>query len=189
MSNKIKLGIMIGAFLTVIAAAIITLGFLGKVNSDGKLTPAEPDYERILANSENLEKAIDFSMTDSSGKTVSLNEFILQGKPIVLNFWASWCPPCTHEMPYFDKVFLEKGGEVQFIMLNLAEPPHIGADFVKKNNFSFPVFFDTNEEGAYLYRITAIPLTLFINKDGYIAQKIPGSLSENTLRAGIELIL
>ena len=182
MKNKIKIIIMVIALATVIGAAIAALGLLG--------SSSEPDFTgpSVLNNNGNLEKALDFSMTDSKGNTISLNNFISQGVPIVLNFWASWCPPCTSEMPYFDKVFLEVGEEVQFMMLNLAEPPHIGADYVKKNNFSFPVFFDTYEEGAYQYRISAIPLTLFINKDGYIALKIPGSLSENALRAGIELI-
>ena len=188
MNNKIKLGIMIGAFLAVIAAAIITLGLLGNRAEGESSSFAEPDFMNILAHSENLEKAIDFSMTDSKGNKVNLNDFILAGKPVVLNFWASWCPPCASEMPHFNKAFLEMGEQVQFMMVNLGEPSHIGANYVKEKNFSFPVFFDTYEEGAYEYRINAIPLTLFINREGDIALKAPGSLSENALRNGIELI-
>ena len=188
MKNKIKLGVLLGVFLAVIGTALVSNYLLrNKVESDLSGF-AEPDYMSVLTNNENLEEAIGFSMTDSNGNKVNLNDFISQGRPIVLNFWASWCPPCTSEMPYFNKVFLEKGKDVQFMMVNLGEPPHIGANFVKEKNFSFPVFFDIYEEGAYEYKINAIPLTLFINREGIIALKVPGSLSEKTLRNGIELI-
>ena len=192
MNKKIQLGLMIAAFLAVIFTAIIALGLQKNIfgSSDKSESPnsVEPDYMSLLAHNENFEKAINFSMTDSIGNKISLNDFISKGKPIVLNFWASWCPPCASEMPHFNKVFLEMGEQVQFMMVNLGEPSHIGANYVKEKNFSFPVFFDTYEEGAYEYQINAIPLSLFINRDGNIALKIPGSLNENTLRNGIELI-
>jgi thiol-disulfide isomerase/thioredoxin len=136
--------------------------------------------------------AHDFGMIDMNGNSVRLSDFIANGKPIVLNFWASWCPPCKIEMPDFNKVYLELGSEVQFMMVGLIdghrETVEIGTKYIKENNYSFPVFFDTEQEGAFTYGIRSIPTTLFINGDGYVITSARGAIDENSLRRGIDYI-
>ncbi|MCL2111057.1 MAG: TlpA family protein disulfide reductase [Clostridiales bacterium] len=135
-------------------------------------------------------KALDFSMSDGDGNSVNLLDF--EGKPVVLNFWASWCPPCKDEMPDFEKAYQELGEEVQFVMLNLTdgvrETREIGEQYIRDNGFTFPVYFDTNQEGSLTYAIRSIPTTLFIDKDGYIVTGVQGAINEAYLRRGIDLI-
>ena len=141
---------------------------------------------------EEKQKAPDFSMRDAEGVSVNLSDFFLNGKPVILNFWASWCPPCKEEMPVFDKLFLELGDSVQFIMLDLTdgqrETQDIGAKFIKEQGYSFPVYFDIDQEGAIAYGIRYIPTTVFINVDGNIAAGAQSALNEEVLRKGIGLI-
>lgn len=134
-------------------------------------------------------KAPDFTVTDMDGAQVKLSE--MYGKPVVVNFWASWCPPCKAEMPDFDRVYLEKGNDVTFMMVDLVgmrETKESGEKYIEEQGFSFPVYFDTKQEAAAAYGISSIPTTLFIDKDGYIVTGARGAIDERTLRYGIDLI-
>jgi thioredoxin-related protein len=95
-------------------------------------------------------------------------------------------------MPEFNKVYLEMGGEIQFMMVDITdgmrETVRIGTKYIADNKFSFPVFFDTEGEGAMYYGIRSIPTTLFIDKDGYVVTGVQGSIDESTLRKGIGFI-
>ena len=95
-------------------------------------------------------------------------------------------------MPEFDKVYKELGSEVQFMMVNLAdgqrETVHKGKQYINEQQFSFPVFFDTSQEGSYTYGIRAIPTTLFIDQDGYLVTGAQGAIDEATLRRGIGMM-
>ena len=175
-----NLKVLLGAvgFIALLVIALIAYNTLSKqVTTDNS-----SDVDRKIAP--------DFSMTDSDGNTVKLSD--MKGKPIVLNFWASWCSPCKIEMPDFEKAYKEFGDEIQFIMLNLTdgmrETKDIGAKYVREQGYTFPVFFDNKQEGASAYAVRSIPITLFIDKDGYIIAETQGTIDENTLRKGIDLI-
>ena len=178
-SAKLKVIIGMAVFALMIAGAGIAYNVLGKKAA-----------VQNTASAEVKQKAPDFSMLDSSGNTVRLSE--MQGKPVILNFWASWCPPCRVEMPDFNKVYKELGSEVHFMMINLADGQHEtvekGSQYIKDNGFSFPVYYDTKQEGAYTYGIRSIPTTLFIDKEGYVIAGAQGAIDENQLRNGIEMI-
>lgn len=135
--------------------------------------------------------APDFSVLDSEGNAVKLSQ--LFGKPIVLNFWASWCPPCKSEMPEFDKVYRDLGEDVTFMMVDLIsegrETIEKGKAYVAEQGFAFPVYYDTEQEAGDTYGITSIPTTLFIDKNGYIITGAKGAIDEATLRKGIGMIM
>lgn len=134
--------------------------------------------------------APDFSVTDAQGNTVKLSD--LAGKPVVLNFWASWCPPCKGEMPEFDGVYQELGDEVQFMMIDLTdgyrETVETATEYVEEQGYAFPIFFDTQYEAAYQYHVQSIPQTYFIDRDGNLVARAPGAIDEETLRRGIDMI-
>ncbi|MCL2456869.1 MAG: redoxin domain-containing protein, partial [Defluviitaleaceae bacterium] len=158
-------------------------------NSNSTETAAEKP-ENIPAPVVN--KAANFSMTDFEGNIFTLHEIIQNEKPIVINFWASWCPPCRVEMPDFEKIFREQGENVQFIMLNLTdgsrETKENGKKFIDENGYTFPVFFDSNKNAASAYAIRSIPTTVFVNANGSVSNTIIGILSEEKLRNEISLL-
>lgn len=139
-----------------------------------------------------LDKAIDFTATDIDGNEVKLSDFY--GKPIVLNFWASWCGPCQYEMPHFQTLYDELGEEVQFIMLNLAdgyqETVEKASEFIESNQYTFPVYYDTNLDAAFKYAVYSIPVTYFINSDGEIVETHRGIFEkEEDLREEIDNLM
>jgi len=134
--------------------------------------------------------ASNFTVRDKAGKKVSLSDF--KGKSVVVNFWASWCPPCKEEMPYFNEVYKELGSEVQFMMVDLVdgsrETQSKANTFIKENNYTFPVYFDTDQSAAIAYSIYSIPTTIFIDKTGKIVQTHTGALTKSGLLAEIAKI-
>lgn len=136
-------------------------------------------------------KAPDFTVYDYDGNKVKLSDYI--GTPVVVNFWASWCPPCKAEMPHFNKVSEEYSkDQLIFLMVDQVdgqrETVEMGKKHVEDNKYTFTVLFDTDQDAATTYGIRSIPSTLFIDKEGYIQAGVEGRIDEATLRRGIQLI-
>ncbi len=138
----------------------------------------------------NVIPALDFTVYDQSGEAVNLSDFY--GKPIVVNFWATWCGPCKSELPAFETLYQEYS-EVEFLMVNLTDGAQetVGgvSQFLVDNDYHFPVYFDTEMDAALTYSVYSIPATLFIDADGNIVASHMGAMSEDTLRNYIENLL
>jgi thiol-disulfide isomerase/thioredoxin len=186
MNNKVKTIIYIVIFALFIGASIFAYNYLSE-----RYKPENTPESTDTPNEEEKIKAPDFTVTDYDGNEVKLSDYI--GTPIVLNFWASWCPPCKAEMPHFNKVSEEyEEDELIFLMVDLVdgqrETIDLGKKYVEDNNFTFTVLFDTKQDAAATYGIRSIPSTLFIDKEGYIQAGQEGGMEEDLLRRGIELI-
>ena len=142
------------------------------------------------AASESKMTAPDFTVYDAKGKAVKLSD--LKGKPVVLNFWASWCPPCKGEMPDFNKVYAEEKNDIQFMMVDVVdgerETQEKGAQYVKSQGFNFPVYFDNKQDAAYAYEISSIPSTVLIDKNGIIVNGYEGAIDVETLKKAIQTL-
>ncbi len=138
---------------------------------------------------ENL--APDFTVLDRAGNRVSLSS--LRGKPVVLNFWASWCDPCKREMPDFDAAYKKYGEDVQFMVVNLtdgqSETREVAARFIDAMGYTFPIYFDTEFQAANAYRVQSIPATYFIAADGSLVTHATGQIGSELLEKGIGMIL
>jgi len=137
-----------------------------------ELTPPTPPIPTQGTQVGNL--ALNFQLSNLEGKTVSLSD--LRGKPVLLNFWATWCNPCRVEMPYIQQVYEEWSGRGLVVLaINLGESPAKVKEFVQGYGLSFPVLLDTKGDVAEKYNIRYIPTTLFIDKNGIIQVKITGA--------------
>ena len=136
------------------------------------------------------EQMPDFTVVDGEGNQVSLSEFF--GKPIILNFWASWCGPCKSEMPDFEAVYQEYGDEIAFLMVNCTdgsrETVETAKTFIQEQGYTFPVYYDTQLDASITYGASTIPMTFFIDKDGYGAAYARTALSREVLQQGIDMI-
>ena len=142
--------------------------------------PTEPDV--ILAP--------DFTVFDAQGNEVRLSDYF--GKPIVLNFWASWCGPCQMEMPDFQEKYLELGEEVSFLMINMTdgsrETEQTASAFIASKGYTFPVFYDTLGMAAGVYGAYSLPTSFFINAQGHVIARAVGAIDGATLQRGIDMI-
>ena len=132
----------------------------------------------------------DFTVYDAAGSAVTLHSFF--GKPVVLNFWASWCGPCKSEMPDFQKAYEAYGNDIHFVMVNLTdggrETVEKAQSFIDQQGYTFPVYFDTDVDAAMTYGVASIPTTYFIGADGSPVAWGQGALNAATLERGIGMI-
>jgi len=123
--------------------------------------------------------APDFELRDLSGKNTKLSDF--RGKNIILNFWASWCPPCREEMPEFQRIYTENAENLVVIGVNLQESKENAESFVKKLGITFPILLDPNAQVKDMYNVFTQPVTYFIDSNGKIIDKKFGPLTREEI--------
>jgi len=136
-------------------------------------------------------KAFDFTVYNADGEQVKLSDFF--GKPIIINFWATWCPYCVDEMPLFEEYYNMYKDDIHFLMVDSVdgerETREKGEKFIKDNGYTFPVYYDMDFDASTTYQTYSLPTSVFIDKDGYLKAYHPGMLTEKLLQKGIDLIL
>ena len=137
-------------------------------------------------------EALDFTLYDQYGKEHKLSDY--RGKKVFLNFWATWCPPCRSEMPHIEDLYKEYEKNSKDVIILGVASPNVGKegdqqyieDFLKENNYTFPVVFDDGGMLSYQYGFSSLPSTLIIDEDGYITKYIPGAMNKSTMKSLIE---
>jgi thiol-disulfide isomerase/thioredoxin len=125
-------------------------------------------------------KLADFSLEGLNRQKISLSD--LQGKPVVLNFWATWCPPCREEMPLLASYSKLLEGKVNFIGVNYDEDAVTVQNFVTANKISFPIWLDLGGSVSDLYYVDSYPYTFFVDETGILRSQHIGQLNEDLLR-------
>ena len=143
------------------------------------------------SDSANATAAPEFTMADTEGQTLTLADF--RGKPVLLNFWASWCGPCASEMPAIQAAYEQYGDQIQFVAVNMTgmggETETSALSLIQQNNYTFPVYFDVDSSAAVAFGVTSIPQTYLIDAEGNIIGGLRGAMSDNVLAEGIQMLL
>lgn len=134
--------------------------------------------------------APDFALTDLQGNTVRLSDF--KGKKVLVNFWATWCPPCRVEMPHMQKFYEDyQSKDVVILGVNLTpteENPDNVQAFVKEQQLTFPIVLDKEGDVMQTYQVVAYPTTFLLDSDGVIREKFQGAIHYDMMKEAVSNI-
>jgi thiol-disulfide isomerase/thioredoxin len=145
---------------------------------------AEKDAPIGIITNEEKVAALNFKLKDLNGKDVSLSDF--KGKKVLLNFWASWCPPCISEMPDIENLYNEtKNTDLVILAVNIGEDKDTVKSFTNINKYNFTVLLDLDQSTGRQYNIAAIPTSFFIDEEGNIVSSIKGAMTLDQMKSYI----
>ena len=183
---KLMIWVLLFAVLMV-GAYVLYNNLSSQVNVGGLAT--QPTSETEGESKANA--APDFTVYDLDGNAHTLSEF--KGKPVILNFWASWCGPCVSEMPEFQEFYDKYGQDIHFVLVNLTdgrqETVESASGFIAEAGYTFPVYFDTDIDAAMKYGVSAVPVSYFIDAEGFFVAWAQGALSADMLQQGVDMLL
>ena len=137
------------------------------------------------------QEAIDVTFYDSEGKAVKLSDYY--GKPVVMNFWATWCGYCKKEMPDFQEVYEEYKDKVEFLFINSTdgsrETREKAETYLKEQGYTIPAFYDEDLDAVYTYSVNSLPTTMLLDKQGRVAAYAPGLVEKEALVSALDALL
>lgn len=131
-------------------------------------------------------QAPDFTLTSLDGKRVTLSDY--RGKIVLLNFWATWCPPCRSEMPDIQAVADEYSSDLVVLAIDNAESKDIVEPFVRELELKFVVLLDSTGALSQIYNVQGLPTTYLIDRAGIVRSSNVGSLTRAYIEAQIEAL-
>lgn len=172
--------------LLTVFVALVGLGWIA-----GSSLQAEATTDGLIPAPKEGFLAPDFQLETIDGSTVTLSDF--QGRPVIINLWASWCPPCRAEMPALQSVYEEysdRGLEILAVHMTSQDSVGSAQDFINQNGLTFPIPLDRRGFVGTLYQSRALPSTFFLDRSGMIQKVvIGGPMSEVLLRSTVESLL
>jgi len=163
-----RAGVVAAVVLGALVAAVAVWSLVNQAS------PATGSDQRVSA----------IALTDFDGKTFTLSDY--HGTPLVVNFWASWCPSCAGEMPAFDRVYRRLEPEVAFVGINQNDTPEAARELARSTGVTYRLAEDPRGEAFALFGATGMPTTVFIDEEGDVVEMIAGGLSEDQLLSMIE---
>ena len=121
-----------------------------------------------------------------SGQQVSLSQY--QGKPVIINFFASWCPPCQQETPLLASWYKQQHGHVALLGLDENDTTANALKFARAKAVSYPIGFDPQVKVALAYNVYGLPQTFFLNAQHRIVDHVPGAVTKAELAKGLRLM-
>lgn len=172
------------SFLVTLSLVAIS-GFDVSPNTSTFTLQEQQTATSIIAKAEAAEisedvSAPDFAFTDlATGKVINLSD--LRGKPVYLNFWATWCPPCVKELPHIQAKYEQYKDRIHFLAISVDSEQDAPAQFISSKGYTFTFGYGNEREISRAYNIEAIPASYIIGTDGTIKAQIVGSMDEDDL--------
>jgi len=193
--KALKMVLLVLVFIALLLGAKRLYDTLGsQVQMDTLMTqPAQTAAagEEEAAQAETEAASPDMTVYDLEGNAHQLSDF--RGKPVILNFWATWCGYCKMEMPDFQEKYEQYGEDIHFLMVNVTdgvqETVEKASAFIAEQGYTFPVYYDTDMNAAMNYNISGLPVTYLMDADGGIVAWQQGMLTADTLQKGIDMLL
>ncbi|REJ31767.1 MAG: hypothetical protein DIU83_11185 [Bacillota bacterium] len=132
-------------------------------------------------------RAPDFAVYDLEGRVVQLSDFRGE-KPVFINFWATWCPPCMREMPEMQRLYAARGDEFEILAVNFLEHRPQVIPWVEEYGLEFPILMDVTGEVSSRYGVWSYPTSVFIDKDGIVRGRFVGELSYQMMEDFVDAI-
>lgn len=165
-----KVATAVGA---VFAAAIVTISLIGsRPSGSGQAEPVAPGFT--------------VTALGHPGERIALGQY--EGKPLIVNFWASWCPPCQRETPLLAHWYAQQHGHVIVVGLDVNDTAANALKFARAKGVSFPLGFDPNATTAGMFSVIALPQTFFLNAHHRIVDHVFGALTLADLSKGVRLM-
>lgn len=174
--STIAAGFMIGAGLGIFILVMLAVIILNN-RIDESRNPTTPYVDG---------SAPGFNLINLDGENLKLSDYL--GTNVLINFWATWCPPCIEEMPAIERAYQLYQGEIVVIAVNISESEQTVRQFVEENGLTFEVMIDKNGAIERLYRIRGYPTTFLINEKGIIEVRHEGYMSEDVLNGYLERV-
>ncbi|WP_435167577.1 TlpA family protein disulfide reductase [Paenibacillus glycanilyticus] len=170
--------ILIGAVAAFVLLSLYVTQNYG-IKTDAAALAAETKTEAAK------EPADDFTLKDLDGKEVTLSG--LKGKPVYINFWATWCKWCDKEMPALEKVYQDyKDKGLVVLSVDVGEEHGEVAKYIAEKQYHFPVVLDSDKSVTYAYGIKSIPVSILVNESGDVVFRRVGHMTEEEMRAAID---
>lgn len=172
---KRRFGVLGIVLVTVFVVVALVQGFVSSRSN----TPSV-----LVGRTDKLAPPFTLASLSGTSRKVSLRAF--RGKPLVLNFWASWCVPCRTEMPLLERTYRAEKGKVQFLGIDSNDTPSAGLAFYNHVHVTYPALSDPKGSIATRYGLFGLPTTVFISPSGRIIGRFIGQLHANTLRTALK---
>lgn len=181
MNNKT---LIVGTLVLVVGLLVFGRWYSGSSTS----TQSAQNYHgqaNIGSTTGNQNQAPDFSLEKLGGGSISLAEY--KGKkPVVLDFWASWCPNCRRDIPHLNSFYQKYKDQVEVIGINLQEAPSAVQSYVSSQGVSYPIALDPNGQASRAYGVQYTNFHVLIDKDGNLVRTIPGDIRESDIQSLIQ---
>ena len=169
--------------------SLLNVGLLALILTQ-LLTPASNSVSDPLVGHPAPNFSLAILRSDTSKSVLSLSNF--KGKPVVLNFWASWCDPCKQEAPLLESTWKKmqaQGKDVVFLGIDFQDSSNNGVSFLQQYSITYPTVQDADASVATKYDITSLPDTIFINRNGTVVSRVPREITAQVLSSNLQLIM
>lgn len=167
-------------FAAVALFAMLTVAIVQAMEKEEKAIQTE-NYSGLQAGV----KAPDFEIKTLTGETVKLSQF--KGKKVMLNFWATWCPPCKEEIPEMEQFYRENKDDIVILAVNV-DPQYDVQRFANEMGMTIPILLDEDDSVNKRYQILTIPTTYFIDAKGIIRNKFLGVMTIDKMKQFTEVL-